>query len=307
MILEQAFFHLPEILAGARYPRQRYEGGIVSAYCLALLQTLNGRNISNPISCLQAERPFRTRGWDRGDSGAIRYLRSDLHVRLDRLEVGSELLSAYGFRFSNWMEAKFFRKSTSSKQQNTGHLLEDLIRLLALVPKKVVSEEDQRDIAGRYLLHVYESFTPNKYLSAKRQVGEGTELRKWLTPLISGGPAKCERIRLAEYETDGILKQINEKLGDLEIEFEATTWRLGPTFDLGDHVRQYVCLLSRIDSFTVSRKKAELSVSADRSYLAKGAVQAEIRDHVGKWISIKADIEDEPPDPVELADGETDI
>ena len=46
MLFEQAFYYLPEIMAGANYPAQDYEGGIVGAYTMALLQALNGRNIN---------------------------------------------------------------------------------------------------------------------------------------------------------------------------------------------------------------------------------------------------------------------
>lgn len=310
MIPEQALFHLPEILTGTGYPRQRYEGGIVAAFSLALLQSLNGRNVANPISCLQAERPFRGQtGWERGDSSKKRYLRSDLHLDLSHLRVGSERLSAYGWRFNNWIEAKFFRKSNSKAQQNTGALLADLIRLLALVPNKVVAEDDGKKklITGRYLLHIYESFDPSKYLSVKRQTGHGPEPRKWLHPLITGGPSKCSRIKLSDYEGRGIMREINPHLGDLELEFDATTWRVGPTYDLGVDVRQYVCVLSRIDAFTLWRNNAKLVVGADRTVKPTNNwddVKHEIREHVGKWISLKEDTEKQKPDVSEAEEEE---
>ena len=168
MILEQALFHLPEILTGSGYPRQSYEGGIVGAFSLAILQALNGRNIPNPISCLHAEKPFQLDGWKRGETKRRRYLRSDLHLNLEANEIGSDRLAAYGWRFRNWIEAKFFRKSTSNPQQNTAAILADLLRLLALVPNLAPANGDGRIITGRYLLHIYEAFDPKVYLSFKK-------------------------------------------------------------------------------------------------------------------------------------------
>ena len=75
MIIEQAFYNLPEILVGAGYAKQEYEAGIVSAYSLALLQELNGRNVSLPISAIYAEKQF---------SAKFSGLRSDLHRPLAR-------------------------------------------------------------------------------------------------------------------------------------------------------------------------------------------------------------------------------
>jgi hypothetical protein len=306
MLLEQALFHLPEILTGSGYPRQRYEGGIVAAFSLALLQALNGRNVPNPISCLHAERPFRgTKGWNRGDSATKRYLRSDLYLNLERLEVGSERLSAYGWRSYNWIEAKFFRKSTSNRQQNTGALLADLLRLLVLVPNSTVnSGTEKKIITGRYLLHVYEALEPNPYLSISRQTGNGSESRKWLQPLITGGFQRCPRIRLEQYETAGVLREINSNLGDLEIEFDATTWRIGPTFDMGQKIRQYLCLLTRIDSFTICRNNTSLTIKPNRTVVVTpdwSTFRSDIREHVGSWINIK-ETESEQPDESEVID-----
>lgn len=303
MILEQALFHLPEILTGSGYPRQRYEGGIVAAFSLAILQSLNGRNIPNPIACLHIERPFRgVKGWKRGASKAKRYLRSDLYLNLDDVDIVSKRLSAYGWKSRNWVESKFFRKSTSNKQQNTASLLADLLRLLALVPNSMSRDTEKKVITGRYLLHIYEAFDPTDYLSYNRQLGNGSEPRKWLAPLIEGGEGSCERIKLADYETDGVLGQINSKLKDVELEYQATTWRIGPTFDLGKNAKQYVCILSRINSFTLARGDTELSITSEGVAKASPSwddFRSKVREHVGSWINLKPGAEKQKPDPIE--------
>ena len=62
MLTEQAFFSLPIALHGTSYQSQSYESGIVTALTLSLLQVLNGRNVQNPIGCLQNERLCRIYG-----------------------------------------------------------------------------------------------------------------------------------------------------------------------------------------------------------------------------------------------------
>lgn len=62
MLIEQAFFSLPEVLHGTGYQSQSHESGIASALTLSLLQVLNGRKVPNPIGCLQSERLYRIYG-----------------------------------------------------------------------------------------------------------------------------------------------------------------------------------------------------------------------------------------------------
>jgi len=308
MITEQALYHLPEILTGSGYSEQHYESGIVSAFSLALLQSLNGRNVPNPISCLQAEKPFRGRESWNGPADNPRYLRADLNVRLFQLKVGSRALASYGWRHDNWLEAKFFRGEVPNKQVNTGSLLADLLRVLALVPSRRQKKDVDREMVGRYLLHVYEGLSPDPYLSVNRQIGGAVEIRKWLNPLLTSGRSSCEEILLSDYEAGGILGEINNNLGDLRIEFEATTLRIEPAYDLGGDYKQYTCILSRIDAFKISRNQTSFEVDADRvvhEIPNSQAVKTEIREHVAKWISTKpGDIEAKQPDAAEVEETE---
>ena len=299
MITEQALLHLPEILTGSGYPEQHYESGIVSAFSLALLQALNGRNVPNPISCLQTEKPFRGReAWPRPAPETPRYLRADLNVKLNRMKAGSQRLAAYGWRHDNWIESKFFRGAAPNKQVNTGTLLADLLRILTLVPS--IRDKKNSEITGRYLLHVYEGLDPLRYHQMNKQLGRGSEPRKWLLPLINSGCNTCESILLSDYEADGILGQINAKLGELRIQFDATTFRIDPIVDLGENFTQYTCILSRIDAFKVTRGQVSLEVRADRTVIAtqnQNDVETEIKEYVGRWISTKpSGVEEKRPD-----------
>ena len=120
MLIEQALFSLPEVLTGGGYPKQDYEGGIVAALGQSLLQELNGRNAVNPLSHLIAERLYLKTGFA-GANGKKRYLRADLHLNLKPLRLGTKRLSGFGWRHSNWIEAKFFRQGEQFE-----HMLEVL-------------------------------------------------------------------------------------------------------------------------------------------------------------------------------------
>lgn len=295
MIPEQALLSLPEALTGSKFPEQSYEGGIVGIFNLALLQTLNGRNVPDPISCIQSEKPFRGQdAWPAPEGGKPRYLRGDIYLNIDQIRTGSERLSAYGWRFHNWIEAKFFRKSSTNPQKNTGDLLADLLRILTLVPDQIVKG---KTITGRYLLHVHESMNTSKYLTLNKRIGGGTELRKWLAPLVTSGATECPEITLQDYEAAGVLNEINAELGDLTIQFHATTLLLSPIQDLGADFKQYTCVLSRIDSFSVKRGAVSFSVGADRQVTFvpdEATVLTQIREHVGQKISTKVSEEEKP-------------
>jgi hypothetical protein len=108
VLIEQAFFHLPEILHGSGYTLQEYEAGIVGALSLSVLQVLNGRNATNPISYLHQEKLYREKGVYQGAS-VPRYLRADLRVKAYELKTGNKRLAQYGWRDYKWLEAKFLR------------------------------------------------------------------------------------------------------------------------------------------------------------------------------------------------------
>lgn len=178
MIIEQAFYNLPEILTGAGYAEQEVEAGIVASLSLALLQELNGRNVDNPISVIQAEKAY---------TKLAKNHRCDLFVKLHKkLYVGSKDFSEFGFRYFNWIEAKYFRHF--NRTQNTVNLFADILRLVVL-PEPLGGKtgspvgENGKVRNGRYLLHVYLG-DPSTTLSAFR--GNGTE-RKWIDLLMKPG------------------------------------------------------------------------------------------------------------------------
>ena len=255
MLIEQAFHNLPEILLGSGYANQEYQKGfeasIVAAFSLALLQELNGRNAANPISYLMAEKRY---------PGVDEKIRADLYVNLSRLFTGSESYANFGFRFCNWIEAKYFRKTggTPPNTQNLGSIVADIFRLVVLLPK------DEHERAGRYFLHVYrgDPFS-EKLISNERQ--DKTQ-REWVTKLLSAGEQVIDDIELA--------KEIKWKsfFTHLGTGFDAATCKLGITnYKLipahGEKEDSYTLVLTRIDSATFKFKEKTLTLTSDRKVL----------------------------------------
>lgn len=327
MIIEQAFHILPEILVGARYPTQSYEGGIVVAFSMALLQELNGRNANNPISHMMAEHlyqselvlkrstkemvllceedPFLT------DKNTPKYLRADLHVALERLEVGSSALARFGWRHSNWVEAKFFRdafaKPSSNSTTQLGEMMADLIRLVALPPwqatlvafgtraakHKLFSDKtlpkvvSNRLFTGRYFIHVYQG-PPEHYGSLDRSKTKTATpgKRKWLEKLRQAG---SHHDVLLDYASEGgSFKGAVGALGNFSCTLSFTNFILGPLYEKTEE-DSYHCILTRIDAFSISVDSDKWEVTKDRWSLENepGAWQR-IRQHVGDKLNIKA-------------------
>jgi hypothetical protein len=88
MLYEQAFYSLPEFLVGTGFTRYDAEGTLVMAFSMAVLQELNGRNINNPVSLINAERHYA------GTSSRT----ADLHVNQTPIGLLNSSLSAFGVR-----------------------------------------------------------------------------------------------------------------------------------------------------------------------------------------------------------------
>ena len=257
MLIEQAFMSLPEIMVGAGYARQDYEAGIVSALSLAILQELNGRNINKPISCMCAERKYLKEG---------RSLRADLHVNLRRTFSGTQALSDFGFRFSNWIEAKYFRKTkgTPPSTQNLGMLAADLLRLMMLPPSNETYKDrvgTDKSATGRYLLHVYRG-EPFKHINPKRKA-RGTNDRQWPNELIKEGMQTIESLEL-DVETKTFLQHVGTNLKNASVQMDVTNFVLKP-FASSNSSEDLTLVLSRIDAFQVSYADRFTELRPDRT------------------------------------------
>ena len=251
MLIEQAFFHLPEILHGSGYQQQQYESGIVGAFSLALLQALNGRNVSDPISCLQNERRFRESGMYPLVENP-RHFRADLFVDLSRLRTATRRLSQYGWRHYNWIEAKFLRGQAGDANQHStnktnyvaGHLA-DLLRLSLLVP-----EENAETACGRYFLHSYDA-PPYFYL---------TKNREWCRTVSLPGN---HLITLANLDQEvPAVRRLAGVFPGLSVQIGITNFLAFPS-DFS-HLPCYWSILTRIDSVAAQLGDHSFSISTQR-------------------------------------------
>lgn len=313
MILEQGFYYLPEILLGNSYPRQDYEGGVVAAFSLAVLQELNGRNVSNPLALIQCEKPYREKPnhWPTyAKKNGKRYLRADLHLNTYPLGVGSSALAGAGWRLSNWVEAKYFRslnkqtgrpKKNSGQSINTGSLLADLYRLLALVPRSVAKKQLDKPLgerhvySGRYLLHVYTGEV-SQHLSLT--YGKGGPKRVWLEALTTPGESSVSGFSLSQ-EPPTVKSAVGTNLTAPVIDFSVSTLMVPCYFRDGE--TRYTCILNRIDEFRVSLEASYWGVRRDRKIECSDEddeqVFRTISEFIGSRIGLKDDSEKNRPIP----------
>lgn len=235
---------------------------------------------------MQHEKLFRTGGVFAAGA-APRYLRADLHLGLGSLFVGSKRLSQYGWRHSNWIEAKFFRnqagddgtKNSSNKSTHVGNVLADLIRLCALVPEK--KEGADASMSGRYFLHCYDA-QPDRYLAFRG--------RLWMKPLVEAGKRKVSMPSLQNEKQT--IRNITGNLDDLSLTMDITNLVLEPTST--NHRPIYHCILTRIDGFTFSRGGQNCAVKPDRT-VENLAVLNSVADFVASRLHVKP-AEEEPPE-----------
>ncbi len=279
MLLEQAFHALPEILCGSRYPGQDYEAGVVTALTMAVLQELNGRNVPNPLSCIQGERLYDDNGFA-SISGALRYLRADLVLDTGPLKVANKRLGEqYGWRHQNWLEAKFFRvrNKPTNKAAPTASLLADLLRLATLVPER----PGRASLSGRYLLHIYDQ-PPANYISSRRNKnrnGKGGS-RAWVKPVTAPGAQEI-LINDLDKEPDTI-RSIIGSMGKLSLKLSVTNIVLEPrSASSAASGAVYWCILTRID-------RVECADGAQRFTI--GANRAVAEDNAGDYDSIRAQV-----------------
>ena len=239
MLFEQAFMALPEFLTGLPYKDYRFEGTLLTAFSMAVLQELNGRNINNPISALRSEVGYEVDPTKR----------ADLHVDLSTLNVFTPELAAYDFYPDNWLEAKFMRLNDSGRPtvdslKSTLLLLKDLLRLTLLPPEHALPSSH----AGRYLLHAYQGL-PKRHIAKKRNSQGGVQgfTRTWAQSIRTGG-----RQELTSFRLDREVAQFDQLIGPsfrgMLLDIKVTTFLHEPR-STGSDV--YWCYLTRIDDFGI--------------------------------------------------------
>lgn len=237
MLIEQAFFNLPEIMVGHGYAEQEYEAGIVSAFSLALLQEFNGRNINNPISNIYAEKRYLN-DKDKTKLKIDCTYRADLFVDLSKTNLANDKLYTYGFKQFNYIEAKFFRTGQENSTANVLAILLDLYRLTALTAYPEIHHyydcKNKKTELGRYFLHVYLG-RPEDYIGSKFN---------WLKKIYKEGEGSID-ICLSENSS-----AFDNFPQDIKIKIDFTNFIIKVT---DFTTTAYTFILTRINSFTLHR------------------------------------------------------
>lgn len=161
MIVESAFSILPEAIAGLGFQRVSKEMNAVGALSFSLLNALHAKNVVDPIQRIQLEHPYSTQKSPLPAGGSNRHC--DIYIDYGGSKIGSQVLANFGWRYRNYVEAKFLKsyKQTKTGQDtrstaNSAEIIADLIRLVALVPEPdlLVGGQKPRTSTARYFLAV---------------------------------------------------------------------------------------------------------------------------------------------------------
>jgi hypothetical protein len=289
-------------MCGASQPVRGNEAGVVSALVLAVLQELNGRNVDNPIACIEREKPYQRSGFNVG-LAKPRYLNADVMLDQKRIGLGTKRLASLGWRYFNWVEAKFFRDGKQSKPggkyangtTHAGLLAADLVRLATLVPEV----PGRRTLNGRYLLHVYDD-DPALYLSDQKsetKTSPGRFTRNWLKDIRAFGQQTLKDFRFAD-EVDSF-RAASGALGDLQLTLQVTNSAFFPR-SVPTGLSPLWFVLTRIDAVEATIPGRAYRVNLDRGVEEEAVGDyAAIRDYVAARVGLKEEQEPEPgPDDV---------
>ena len=184
MLVEAAFYKLPEVLTSRMDHADTYEDTLRSSFVACLMMELNSRHIQNAYEHIDTEKPYPTINQHRW--------RADLLLKLEgAVNVGGRR-SLYGMRELTWIELKGFfsstrSRSTQQRSKQTGTVLRDILRV-SLLPEELLGKIRQN---ARYVLIVLAN-EPSVSFSFG-----SSSARPWLDSLFREGRSDLE-VRLAD-------------------------------------------------------------------------------------------------------------
>ena len=162
MLLEGAFFKLPELILSNMQNRGKVEAMVVHYLATGLQMELNSRSVPFSYNHITVEKPYPVQG----SSGSV--LRADLLFDASGTIPSTCRLDQYGFKEKQWIEAKTFftkgKKPNPPKTQNLGKILKDFLRL-CLLPEELQGSIRQNE---RYVLLMFDAH-PSKYLAYSKR------------------------------------------------------------------------------------------------------------------------------------------
>lgn len=176
MIIESAFYNLPELLMLGSSDKETYEATLINRMAMGVLTGLTARNIELPMKRIHIEKPYPDINKEYCPG------RADLFIDLSSI-YSSSFHRRYGMNSDNWIEAKYFggigrQSSAQAKTYNAGIIAQDLLRLCLFVKE----ERSKSRNNARYLVLLFNR-RPEEYLSLQRN----SVVQSWILPLLQPG------------------------------------------------------------------------------------------------------------------------
>lgn len=261
MLVESAFFNLPELLSQQRAEVVNEET-VRHHFAVALQLELASRQIERPYEFVATEHPYPIQ-----DPSPYQR-KADLRLRLrgvfgDPLESSGHLyLQRYGVRDLIWFEVKALlgrtRSSTHPTTSNARDVLRDLLRTSLLPEEEVGSASDSISgctTNGRYVLLVTDD-KPSQFLALNRRSGS----RDWLRCLVSEGRSELA-VDLAD-EPASLRAAVGDGFKDVNLRMSLSTHTrsFAPGWIRGDErMAYYWGRLIQINSFEVEIEEASVT------------------------------------------------
>ncbi len=248
MLIEAAFFKLPEVLTSRFDHADTYEATLLSSFVACVMMELNARNVQNAYEHVVTEKPYPT------TSPGERRWRADLLLKLEGAVNVDGRRKLYGMRPLTWVELKGFFESTRSKSTPpktvmAGLVLRDLLRV-CLLPEELQGRIRQN---ARYILVVFAN-PPRESLP----FGGPSGSRAWLESLFTDGRSAVD-VRLAD-EPESLRRAVGKGFAtdsDLSVSMSIRTHVFEPEAALPSPV--FWGYLIQIKSFAVVTPAGEVA------------------------------------------------
>lgn len=199
MLIESAFSILPETVSGYGFQKIKREANVVGSFSFSLLNALHSKNVLDPIQRIQLEKHYATKSVVLPTGGSNRHC--DIFLDYGGSKIGTAALSNYGWRYQNFVEAKFLRSYARTKSgqdtrssANSAEIVADLFRLVALIPEpQIISgQQNPKTSSARYFLCLSD-YPPqifvNQYLKTLHSVFQSPPKHGAVTVDLTSGKA----------------------------------------------------------------------------------------------------------------------
>lgn len=232
MLVESAFFKIPEILLTHESPDYLYEANITNLLTQGVVLELNARNIDNPLRKIHMEKRY-----DPNEN-----IRCDIYLDFASI-INEGEYSGYGIKSKNWIEAKYFgginrNRGNETTSENAGAIMNDIFRTI------YHTHVNGNFNDGKYSLNVFND-NPSKYLAFGRR---GNTKRDWIYDILKTGISNVHFDLSNETDT---IKKLFGSLESLVMDVELRTTSFEPLDEEKVKQGKFYGYLSQIISYRI--------------------------------------------------------